>query len=142
MSTLGHLDPYFIGIMDEVKPVWRNVLKTARKAGVFIESNYEEFFNEENIPLRQSAFDFLQETAYICDLFHPGFCISTALNSVVEYDGSVIPCVNDRIVLGNLHETRFSEIWNGKPIQGLRQSHFHRRLRPKCETCKSFHHFD
>jgi radical SAM protein with 4Fe4S-binding SPASM domain len=134
------LDPFKGRAMDEVKPIWRNVLKTARKAGVYIESNFEEFFNEENIPPRQSAFDILHEAAYICDLFHPDFCISTALNSVVEYDGSVIPCVNDRIVLGNLHETRISEIWNGKPMQDLRQSHFDRRLRLKCETCKSFHH--
>lgn len=136
------LDPFIVRDMEDVTLIWRKVLETARKLDVFIESNFIEFFKDENNPTTQSKLDILQDNAHICELFYPGFCISTAINVVVEYDGTVIPCVNDRIVLGSLRESSFSDIWNGEPMQELRRSHFERKLRPNCDTCKDFHNFD
>jgi len=89
--------------------------------------------------VEDSRFEVLQDNSHVVELFHPGFCISTATTIRVEWDGTVMPCCRDQIVIGNLHERRFPEIWNGEPMQRLRETFFRRQLRPYCQRCMAFY---
>ena len=72
-------------------------------------------------------------------MFRPGFCIATATQTVVEWDGTVLPCIKDHIVQGNVHRTRFLDLWNGPGMQALRSTFFEASLRPYCAQCKNFY---
>lgn len=116
------------------------MLATAKRLGVFIETNVPQLFGDpDNVPRRASRFDLLQDNAHIVELYHPGFCISTALQLVVEWNGTVLPCIRDHIPLGNLLRQDFESIWNGPTMQRLRASHFDRTPRPSCALCRNFY---
>ena len=51
-------------------------------------------------------------------------------------DGSVTPCLN--MVVGNIREQDFAEIWNGSPMQHVRRL-FGERLFPGCVRCCQRH---
>ena len=125
---------------DEVRTALWKALTTAKEAGVFVETNVDEIFGDpENRPRQRSRFDVLQENTGIVDLFHPGFCMATAILALVEWDGTVLPCCRDHIVLGNVLHSSFEEIWNGPAMQRLRQSFFQRSWRPNCAKCHAFY---
>jgi len=50
----------------------------------------------------------------------PAHCLEPWNNTFIEYDGGVKPCCASETVLGNLSESSFKEIWNGKGYQELR----------------------
>lgn len=119
---------------------YAEMLATAKRLGVFIETNVPQLFGDpENVPRVSSPFDLLQDNAHIVQLFRPEFCISTALQLVIEWDGTVLPCIRDRIPLGNLLTQEFDAIWNGPVMQRLRTSHFERTPSPKCASCRKFY---
>ena len=118
----------------------RRALETALELGVFLETNLDEAFGDErNQNPWSSRFDVLQSSSHVVQLFHPGFCISTAVTTLVEWDGTVQPCCRDRIVLGNLNEQSFGEIWNGDAMKRLRESFFRRQLSLFCGKCMAFY---
>jgi len=138
--ALAALDPRGGRSPEAVASAYARVLDTAKRLGVFVETNVAELFGDpENVPRRASPFDILQDSAHIVALFRPGFCISTAIQMIVEWTGTVLPCIRDRIVLGNLRTQGFREIWNGEAMQRLRRSHFEQSLSPRCATCKRFY---
>lgn len=92
-----------------------------------------------NVPRERSRFDLLQDSAELVAQFAPEFCISTAMQAVIEHDGTVLPCIRDRIPLGNVHRRPFLELWNGEVMQSLRESHFRATPRPACRTCRRFY---
>ncbi len=123
----------------ELDEIWSHVLETANRRRVFIETCVPHIFRrQEGVPFTRSRFDILQENAGIVGLYHPEFCISTALQTVIERDGTVLPCVRDRIVLGNILESSFMELWNGPVMQRLRRSLFDRCPSAHCAKCKEF----
>lgn len=124
----------------EVRGHVRRALETAIDLGVFLETNLDDAFGDpRNGNPHDSRYEILQDSSHVVELFHPGFCISTAITIRVEWDGTVLPCCRDQIVLGNLHEQGFLEIWNGPLMQRLRESFFRRRLRPFCQRCMAFY---
>lgn len=119
---------------------YARALAAARAAGVFVETNVPELFGDpRNQPRTTGRFDILQDNAHIVSLYAPQFCISTALQIVIEWDGTVVPCIRDHIVLGNLHRTPFMDIWNGEAMQKLRRSHFDRKPSANCARCRVFY---
>jgi radical SAM protein with 4Fe4S-binding SPASM domain len=118
----------------------QEALATAVDLGVFLETNLDDAFGEpRNRNPHDSRFEVLQDNSHVVELFRPGFCISTAITIRVEWDGTVMPCCRDQIVLGNLHTQSFLEIWNGEPMQRLRETFFRRELRPYCKRCMAFY---
>lgn len=125
---------------DEIAEHAGRALETALELGVFLEGNVDAVFGDpRNQNPWTSRFDVLQSNAHVVQLFHPGFCISTAITVLVEWDGTVLPCCRDRIVLGNLNEQSFGEIWNGDAMKRLRESFFRRRLSSFCAKCMAFY---
>lgn len=125
---------------DEIRGHVRRALETAIDLGVFLETNLDDAFGDpRNVNPQDSRFEVLQDNSHVVELFHPGFCISTATTIRVEWDGTVLPCCRDQIVIGNLHEQSFPEIWNGEPMQRLRETFFRRELRPYCKRCMAFY---
>jgi len=117
----------------------RRALETAIELGVFVETNCGEIAGDpRNVQRRRTRFDVLNETSALVDLYCPRFCRQTATTLLVEWDGTVLPCCRDHIVLGNLHETSLPEIWNGPAMQALRASFYSRELRPHCARCFEF----
>jgi radical SAM protein with 4Fe4S-binding SPASM domain len=58
----------------------------------------------------------------------------------VLWDGTVVPCANvyeKQNVLGDLRRQSLAEIWNGAPMQALRQAHLDNRVAdvPVCARC-------
>ena len=47
-------------------------------------------------------------------------CGAGASTLAVDPVGNVLPCVQWRMPVGNLHEQRLSEIWQGSPLEGVR----------------------
>jgi radical SAM protein with 4Fe4S-binding SPASM domain len=125
---------------DEVRAAANAALEAALELGVFLETNVDAIFADPRMSNPQtSRFDILQDYSHVVELYHPGFCIATAIMALVEWDGTVLPCCRDRIVLGNLREQSFDSIWNGEPMQRLRESFFRRELRPFCRGCMAFY---
>jgi MoaA/NifB/PqqE/SkfB family radical SAM enzyme len=125
---------------DEVKGHLRRALKAAIERGIYVETNLSEIFGDpQNRHPGETPFDILQNNADVVELFHPGFCISAAVTVLVEWDGTLVPCCRDRIVMGNLYESRFGDLWNGERMQRLRESFFKGELRPFCRQCMDFY---
>lgn len=80
----------------------------------------------------------LHENAHIVELYRPDFCISTAITVFIEWDGTVLPCFQHRIPLGNLYEQSFGEIWNGPAMQRHRRTFLERDLQSFCSNCQRF----
>jgi len=115
-------------------------LETALELGVFLEGNIDPIFDSGRMENpKSSPYDILQDNAHVVKLFHPGFCISTANTVLIEWDGTLLPCCRDHIVLGNLYESSFEELWNGDEMKRLRESFFRRKLRPFCKKCMGFY---
>ncbi len=57
----------------------------------------------------------------------------------IKWDGDVVPCCLDydkRYVLGNLNHQTLAEIWNGSPMQALRQEFISNEVtNPLCRNC-------
>ncbi len=49
-------------------------------------------------------------------------CDQSFTNTFVRSDGTVVACCDPRMVMGNLHEQDFEEIWEGEKYQALRNS--------------------
>ena len=73
------------------------------------------------------------------ELFNPKFCISPAITILLEWDGTLLPCCRDHIVLGNLNEKSFMELWNGDEMKRLRETFYKGELRPYCKQCMAFY---
>ncbi|TAJ11988.1 MAG: radical SAM protein [Planctomycetota bacterium] len=125
---------------EEVRAHVRRALDVALELGVFVESNLDDAHGDPRMQNPQnSPFDVLQDNAGVVELFQPGFCISTAITAIVEHDGTVLPCCRDHIVLGNLRESSFGELWNGPRMQALRTSFFERTPSDYCRRCMAFY---
>ncbi len=65
-------------------------------------------------------------------------CLQLFLNPAVRADGSVFPCCitdyRDELVMGNLHENRFDDIWESEKYRRFRES-FLRGENQICNTC-------
>jgi radical SAM protein with 4Fe4S-binding SPASM domain len=124
----------------EVQRAAEAALVAALEEGVFLETNVDAIFADERMQNPASSrFDLLQDYSHVVELYRPGFCISTAIMALVEWDGTVLPCCRDRIVLGNVREQTFDSIWNGAGMQELRRSFLTRDLRPFCGGCMAFY---
>ncbi|MEO0651582.1 MAG: radical SAM protein, partial [Planctomycetota bacterium] len=68
------------------------VVCAAVEHGIFLETCVDQLAHRDEIPPpRPSPFDILQETSRLIDLYHPGFCISTATTAFLHPDGAVTP---------------------------------------------------
>jgi radical SAM protein with 4Fe4S-binding SPASM domain len=122
------------------RDAFARALEAAIEVGVHVETNVPELWGDpRNVPRERSRFDLLQDSAELVAQFAPEFCISTAMQAVIEHDGTVLPCIRDRIPLGNVHRQPFLELWNGEVMQSLRESHFRATPRPACRSCRSFY---
>lgn len=122
------------------REAFARALETAIELGVHVETNVPELWGDpRNVPRSASPFDLLQDSAELVAQFAPEFCISTAMQTVIEHDGTVLPCIRDRIPLGNVHQESFLELWNGTRMQALRESLFRATPRPACRLCRSFY---
>jgi len=124
---------------EEIDDIAAAALEAALEHGIYLETNIESIVTDpRNRPHERSRFDLLHENAHIVELFRPEFCISTAITIFVEWDGTVLPCFQHRIPLGNLYEQSFDEIWNGSAMQRHRQRFFRRDLEDFCARCQRF----
>jgi radical SAM protein with 4Fe4S-binding SPASM domain len=124
---------------ETVRAHLRRALDAAIELGVFVETNVAAIHGDpRNVQRRRTRFDVLNETSALVDLYCPRFCRQTATTLLVEWDGTVLPCCRDHIVLGNLHEQSLPEIWNGAAMQELRRSFYVPRWRPHCARCFEF----
>lgn len=123
----------------EQADIFGAVRERARARGVYVETNVAELFRDPEMEVPPSRFNIQQENVGIVELFHPGFCMSTATQAIVEWDGSFLPCIKDRILQGNLLEHSFGALWNGAGMQALRRSFFQRSYRPNCSVCRDFY---
>jgi MoaA/NifB/PqqE/SkfB family radical SAM enzyme len=138
-ESFAELEPGASHSPEALHDLWEGVLEVANERRVFLESCVQQLFRRQpHVPFVKSRFDLLQENADIVNLYCPEFCISTAIQTIVEWDGTVLPCVRDRIVLGNLNETPFLELWNGPVMQRLRRSLFDGCPSANCAECRKF----
>ncbi len=81
------------------------------------------------------AFSFRQNPVY-----HPP-CSRLWSTGVIAWNGDVLPCIydsNHELVMGNVQEQSFREIWNAEPMLRLRQSMIDEtflQYSPLCENC-------
>jgi radical SAM protein with 4Fe4S-binding SPASM domain len=137
--NLDELDPHRGRSDAEIDEVYARTLATAKRLGVFVETNVPQLFGDpENVARVRSRFELLQENAQIVALYRPDFCISTAMQTLVEWNGNVLPCCRDHIVLGNLESDPFESCWNGPRMQELRRTHFERTPSPMCARCRKY----
>jgi MoaA/NifB/PqqE/SkfB family radical SAM enzyme len=123
----------------EQAEIFGAVRERARARGVYIETNVAALFRDPEMEVPPSRFNIQQENVGIVELFHPGFCMSTATQAIIEWDGSFLPCIKDRILQGHLLGRSFDELWNGEGMQALRRSFFQRSYRPNCAVCRDFY---
>jgi radical SAM protein with 4Fe4S-binding SPASM domain len=72
-------------------------------------------------------------------LRHPGFCKYAYDRLQIELDGNVEPCglaTEGELVLGNLKQQDFEEIWNGPPARDLRRAHYTWDYPSLCASCR------
>ena len=72
-------------------------------------------------------------------LRHPGFCKYAYDRLQIELDGKVEPCglaTEGELVLGNLAEQDFDEIWNGPSARDLRRAHYTWDYPSICASCR------
>lgn len=139
-SRKSSLDPDGADDPARRREAFARALEVAIEVGVHVETNVPELWGDPRNHAREaSRFDLLQDSAELVAQFAPEFCISTAMQTVIEHDGTVLPCIRDRIPLGNLHQRSFLELWNGPAMQALRESHFRATPRPACRLCRSFY---
>ena len=123
----------------EIRERALEALEVALANDVYLESCMDVLVEDpRNRPHAASPYDFLHDNAHLVELFAPGACISTSVTIYVEWDGTVLPCYQHRIPLGNLHRDSWEEIWNGERMQAHRASFFERRLEPFCAGCQAF----
>jgi radical SAM protein with 4Fe4S-binding SPASM domain len=70
---------------------------------------------------------------------HPGFCKYAYDRLQIELDGNVEPCglaSEGELILGNLADQDFEEIWNGPSAQDLRRAHYTWDYPSICATCR------
>ncbi len=67
----------------------------------------------------------------------PKFCYFVAIYAKIDPDGSVYPCCRapKDLLMGNIKEESFDEIWNGKKYRQLRKEFFSGKLRKTCRGC-------
>lgn len=100
-------------------------------------------FNKEtkNLPIRTSSKDPMASLREIymegVQKIYPHFCNMAANYLKVTPEGDVYPCCRAPSVLkmGNIHESGFEEIWNGKPYQLFRQKMFSGDYIDVCASC-------
>lgn len=137
---LERLDPALLREPARVDEALERVAERARARGVMLETNLIQLFRRPDNPVpAPSRFDVLQENVGVVELFHPGFCIATATQGMIEWDGTGLPCCKDHIPVGNHLESGFLEVWNGPGMRALRRSFFERDLRPNCRICSAFY---
>jgi MoaA/NifB/PqqE/SkfB family radical SAM enzyme len=123
----------------EIQDKMAEVLEVALECGVFLESNVEDLvYDACNVPTVSSRFDVLIESAQIVEWFQPEACISTAVSAFVEFDGTVLPCYQHRIPLGNLHAGGFAASWNGEIMQRHRAGFMEGSPENYCRICRVF----
>jgi radical SAM protein with 4Fe4S-binding SPASM domain len=72
-----------------------------------------------------------------------GICLQAFRTIHINTLGNVYPCCagetlgRDSLILGNLYEQSFEEIWNGKKIQKLRRRLIEKEYLPACKECIS-----
>jgi MoaA/NifB/PqqE/SkfB family radical SAM enzyme len=131
---------------DVVHDAYERILGAAIERDVFLETCADALVGRRELPLsKPGRFQILLETSALADLYRPGFCMATATTAFVQADGTVQPCVRDRIELGVLPKddepaVSFDTIWNGPAMQALRRTHFTRELRPHCAKCSAYFH--
>lgn len=71
----------------------------------------------------------------------PIVCTWPWRSMTIAWDGDVVPCCHDydkRYVLGNIHESSLTEIWNGAPMQALRAEFLSGDVsNPLCRNCEA-----
>ena len=68
----------------------------------------------------------------------PSSCMKPWASLFVEPDGETRPCCYPSPVYGNLFESSFEEIWNGREAQQLRQSMIENKPPEQCQNCYEF----
>ena len=125
----------------ETEDVVGRAMRVAIARGIFVETNVPEAYYTrfpENRPTRRSPFEVFADLNGLPGLFRPGFCPLVANTIMVEWDGTVLPCVRQHYPLGNLHRERFSALWNGERMQRLRATFLERALFSGCVQCRDF----
>jgi radical SAM protein with 4Fe4S-binding SPASM domain len=79
----------------------------------------------------------LRYLAQLAAARYPDFCTFLAHYVKVSPDGSVFPCCRtmDEILMGNIKQKSFEEIWNGERYQDLRKQFFTGKLNRCCREC-------
>jgi radical SAM protein with 4Fe4S-binding SPASM domain len=107
----------------------------ARFDGLIDEVRIREVSTWGNSFKDSETFSFRQNSAY----FPP--CSRLWSTGVISWDGNVLPCIydsNHELVMGNMKERSFREIWNDEPMLKLRQSMLDGTFleySPLCENC-------
>jgi radical SAM protein with 4Fe4S-binding SPASM domain len=64
---------------------------------------------------------------------------------VIRHDGALLMCCADlhsELVLGNLHESTFAELWQGERATRLRLDHLAGRFEGVCAGCGGINWYD
>ncbi len=73
--------------------------------------------------------------------FYPGYCMQSVDRVKIHADGTVYPCCvaeGEDLVLGNVNERAFADIWNGPQARDLRRAMLTHDLPDVCKSC-GFH---
>lgn len=74
-----------------------------------------------------------------------GPCPGLWLTPVIRHDGALLMCCADlhsELVLGNLHESSFAELWQGERATRLRLDHLAGRFEGVCAGCGGINWYD
>jgi radical SAM protein with 4Fe4S-binding SPASM domain len=94
---------------------------------------------DEHLPedMQHSRYEWQNEALVLKGGLHSCYFVDATL--VINADGSVVPCCFDAqglLTLGNVQSQSIAEIWNGQPIQMLRQQlQQNRQSLKSCNSC-------
>jgi MoaA/NifB/PqqE/SkfB family radical SAM enzyme len=74
----------------------------------------------KSLPLKHNIEDILFKYQYGKRVWEKFPCYAGWTRSSIKTDGTVLPCNFCNLIMGDLHQTSFQEIWNGLPYQDFR----------------------
>lgn len=135
------LDPFLCFSSERIEEALARIREAAREFQVNLTLDMgegppeEEIFNEIS-PVISKPF-VLNEFYNVLTETFPWFCPHVAYYMKITPDGRVYPCCRsqDAVLMGNILENDFMDIWNGEQYQVLRAEFFEDRLRDCCRAC-------
>ena len=121
---------------EEIDVYIDEAIEAARRAAINLHVHIDpprfHFFNTKKFRTQRTTdlIGFMQKN-------RPDFCFNAASYAKISPNGDVFPCCISPpdLVMGNVNEKSFEEIWNGPMYRQLRREMFSGKWRESCATC-------